>query len=102
MNENISVIGSSRFALGFRLLGIRNVTELEDYSGAEASFEKIIKETSGIVITEENTVSGLSSDFRRKIETSISPVVVVLSEKATQEGLRQMIKRAIGVDLLEK
>ena len=103
MNQNnIAVIGDSRFALGFRLLGIRKVVELEDYSDVESSFEGMMKEVPGIIITEENTVSRLSSELRRRIETSVLPVVVVLSEKATQEGLRQMIKKAIGVDLLEK
>jgi vacuolar-type H+-ATPase subunit F/Vma7 len=42
----------------------------------------------------------LEPTFRRTVENLITPVVVVLSTKSqAQENLRDMIKKAIGIDL---
>ena len=98
--SEIAVIGSSEFALGFQLAGIRNVVELKDN---ENPLEKIKGLTSrpevSIIVTEENLMKKVSEDERMKLEALIKPVIVVLSRELAAEGLRKSIIKAIGVDL---
>ena len=54
----------------------------------------------GVIVTNEESLNKLEPNFGRMVENLITPVVVVLSTKsATQENLRDMIKKAIGIDL---
>ncbi|MBI4152948.1 hypothetical protein HY497_00350 [Candidatus Woesearchaeota archaeon] len=54
----------------------------------------------GIVIIDQETFDGLSERLKEDITSSIKPVFVVASARP-QEGLRNMIIRSIGVDLLK-
>ncbi len=95
---DIAVVGSTKFVLGFQLSGIRQTFEVEgDY------YKKIkdimAKENIGIMVTEENIMKQLDDHDRNDIESSVRPVVIVLSEEASSESLRKMIRKSIGIDL---
>ena len=46
--------------------------------------------------------SDLSRTVRQNVETSVEPVLVTLGGGAAAGGLREQIKRAIGIDLMEE
>ena len=94
--KKIIAVGDSNFTLGFRLLG---ADEQAVESDPKAAFEAAMSEEYGIIITNEDAVSRLSPDFRRKVEASISPVVVVVDKS---ESLRAEIVRALGIDLWQQ
>jgi len=98
--SEIAVIGSSEFALGFQLAGIRNVVELgENENPSEKIKELTCKPEISIIVTEENLMKKVSEDERMKLEALIKPVIVVLSRELAAENLRKSIIKAIGVDL---
>ena len=53
-------------------------------------------------LTNEKALEKDDPNFRRNVENSISPVTVVLStDMAAQQNLRDMIRKAIGIDLMK-
>ena len=99
--SEIVVIGGNEFNLGFQLAGIRNIVEVDEQ--AEHKFKEAFENpATGIIITDDKTVQKLSSHFRELVEMSAKPSVVVLSLEGKDENLRQMIIKAIGVDVWEK
>jgi V/A-type H+/Na+-transporting ATPase subunit F len=101
----IAVLGTSEFTLGFRLAGIRNVTDVTntpdktdapDREAAELMGAKDV----GIVIIDQKTFDNASEGTKEDMTNSIKPVFVVVSDQP-QEELRKMIIRSIGVDLMK-
>lgn len=94
----ISVAGSSKFVLGFQLAGIRKTYEIE--SDPYLKIKKIMEdENTGIIIAEEELMKKMDERDRNEIEESVKPVVIVISEESSSEGLRKMIRKSIGIDL---
>ena len=105
MSQEIAVVGSPDFTTGFRLAGVRrfeNVTDDEKPSELDSAVEEVLEaEDIGIIVMHQDDLEYLSRDVRETVETSIEPTVVVLGGGA-QSGLREQIKRAIGIDLMSE
>lgn len=95
----IVVIGTPKFVLGFRLAGVRKIIEAED-NPLNKIKEIMADPNVGIIIADSETISKLDEYDRLDIESSVKPVVIVLSEEATSDSLRKMIRKSIGVDLM--
>ena len=104
MSQEIGVIGSPEFTTGFRLAGIRefaNVPEEEKPDALDAAVTEMLEDDGvGIVVMHEDDLEHLSRTVRRDVETSVEPVLVTLGSAAGGGGLRDQIKRAIGIDLM--
>lgn len=98
MLEDIAVIGSDDFCLGFKLAGVKETIVTED--DYEEKIEELYESDYGIVITDHNDFQELSKSLRRKLKVSVSPIFVTLSSESGDEALESKIKEAIGVDLL--
>ncbi|MCB9362847.1 hypothetical protein H6504_05410 [Candidatus Woesearchaeota archaeon] len=95
--KEIAIIGDAQFALGFRLAGVRKVFETED---AEKVLEELLEDTAvGLVIISEKAKDSLSYKMQMKMEKIISPVTVVVGRTGSDDDLRRMIKKSIGVDM---
>lgn len=95
--KEIAVVGSEEFTLGFRLAG---VTEIHDRSEYEETIQELVsRDDLGIVIAESGDLEELPDRTRRKVEESVDPVVVPLSEKAESERLNEKIRTVIGADI---
>jgi V/A-type H+/Na+-transporting ATPase subunit F len=92
----LAVLGKNDFALGFRLAGIRNVSDYHDHDNIT---NLLGNSEIGVVIIDQATFDNLSDNVKEEVINSIKPVFVVVSAKP-QEELRRMIIRSIGVDLL--
>jgi V/A-type H+-transporting ATPase subunit F len=106
MSQEIAVIGSPEFTTGFRLAGVRKFADVPDEEKDDrlddAVTEMLSDDDVGIVVMHDDDLSHLSRGVRQDAETSVEPVMVTLGGAAGSGGLREQIKRAIGIDLMEE
>lgn len=96
MSDNIVAVGSEDFTFGYEIAGVKAYSEND--------FHKAIskQEGAGIVILDSKVYEKLSQKDKLMIDTLIKPLVVIMSEDNTKgSNLREMIIRALGVDLLK-
>ena len=95
--SEIVALGGSEFILGFQLVGIRTI---ETDNQVNNKVEEILENKKiGILLIDKNTVNKLDENLKEKLIESVKPVAVVVSEEESQEELKKMIKKSIGVDL---
>lgn len=97
--KSIAVIGQEEFTIGFRLAGVQKVFGKENYR--ERIQELIGREDIGIVVAEGRDIKELPDRIKKKVEASVDPVVVTLSEETESSKLQDKIQRVIGIDLSE-
>ena len=106
MSQEIAVVGAPDFTTGFRLAGVRKFAEIPDDEKDdeldEAVDEMLTDDDVGIVVMHDEDLDHLSRGVRQDVETSVEPVLVTLGGGAGSSGLREQIKRAIGIDLMEE
>ncbi|WP_290818313.1 V-type ATP synthase subunit F [Halovivax sp.] len=105
MSQEIAVVGSPEFTTGFRLAGVRrfeNVPDDEKPAELDDAVETVLDDEGvGIVVMHDEDLEHLSRSVRGTVETSVEPVVVTIGGGGGG-GLREQIKRAIGIDLMEE
>lgn len=105
MAQEIAVVGSPTFTTGFRLAGVREFAEVpEEDKPTEldaAVEETMADDTVGIVVMHEDDLEYLSREVRQEVNRSVEPVVVTLGGGTGSGDLREQIKRAIGIDLMD-
>jgi V/A-type H+-transporting ATPase subunit F len=106
MSQEIAVVGSPDFTTGFRLAGVRrfeSITDDEKDERLDDAVEEVLEDEGvGIVVMHDDDVADLSRTVRQRVETSVEPVVVTLGGGTGSGNLREQIKRAIGIDLMEE
>ncbi|SDY00825.1 V-type ATP synthase subunit F [Halobellus clavatus] len=106
MSQEIAVVGSPDFTTGFRLAGVRKFETVADDEKDEQLDEAVSTvledDDVGIVVMHDDDLDHLSRSVRNAVETSIEPTLVTLGGGAGAGGLRDQIKRAIGIDLMEE
>jgi len=106
MSQEIAVAGSPEFTTGFRLAGVRkfaNVPEEDKPGEFDDAVEGLLNdEEVGILVLHQDDMDHLSRDVRQAVEDSVEPATVTLGGGAASGGLRDKIKRAIGIDLMEE
>ena len=107
MSQEIAVIGAPDFTTGFRLAGVHvfeNVRDDEKNAQLDDAVERVMaREDVGIVIMHAEDMEYLSPGTKRTVTESIEPTVVTLGGGAAGgSGLREQIKRAIGIDLMDE
>ncbi|MEA5389043.1 V-type ATP synthase subunit F [Haloarculaceae archaeon H-GB11] len=106
MSQEIGVIGSPEFTTGFRLAGVRKFADVPDDDKDDqlddAVEEMLTDDDVGIVVMHDDDLDHLSRGIRKDVETSVEPVLVTLGGGTGSGGLREQIKRAIGIDLMEE
>ena len=103
MSQEIAVVGSPDFTTGFRLAGVRKfqtVSDDEKDEELDAAVETALEDDDvGIIVMHDADMEYLSRGAREAVETSIEPTLVTVGGGAGS-GLRDQIKRAIGIDLM--
>jgi V/A-type H+-transporting ATPase subunit F len=106
MSREVAVIGSPDFTTGFRLAGVRkfeNVPADEKSAELDDAVTRTLEDDDvGIVVLKNDDMEYLSRNVRREVETSVEPTLVTLGGGAGSGGLREQIKRAIGIDLMDE
>lgn len=94
----LAAIGGSEFVVGFQLAGIRKTIEIDEDIMSQINDLKEDKDI-GIVVIDQNTLEKLDLIERDEIEESINPVFIPISTEVSQDSLKKLIKKSIGVDL---
>ena len=106
MSNEIAVVGSPDFTTGFRLAGVRKCENVPDEKKDEQLDDAVMAtledDDVGIIVMHDDDVGHLSRQARQAVEGSVEPVLVTLGGGAGSGGLREQIKRAIGIDLMEE
>ena len=106
MSQEIAVVGSPEFTTGFRLAGVRRFRNVPDDEKADAlddAVEGVLGDDDvGIVVMHDDDLEHLSRNVRASVEGSVEPTLVTLGGGAGSGNLRDQIKRAIGIDLMEE
>jgi len=106
MSQEIAVVGSPDFTTGFRLAGVRKFATVPDDEKDEQLDEAVTgvleDDDVGIIVMYDEDLDHLSRTVRESVEGSIEPVLVTLGGGAGSGGLREQIKRAIGIDLMDE
>lgn len=95
--KEIAVIGDEEFTLGFELAGVNQIYGAENFH--ENMEELLEKDEVGIVIANSRDIEELPARVKKRVEESVEPVIVELSEEPGTEKLGEKIKRAIGIDI---
>ena len=98
MNE-IAVVGSPEFTLGFQLAGISNLHNPEGDEETSKVFRNLLSTKGvGIVVVDSAVLASLPERLRDRLSESVTPTVLGIG---TEEDttLRETIRKAIGVDL---
>ncbi len=94
----ISIAGYGDFVKGFRMLGVKDIVVLRE--GEESMLERLIDEDKSLIIIDGRAFEKLKPFVKDKMITSKKPLFFVLHpEKAEDESLRLMIKRALGIEM---
>ncbi|WP_276299427.1 V-type ATP synthase subunit F [Halorussus lipolyticus] len=106
MSQEIAVVGSPEFTTGFRLAGVRkfeNVPDDEKETELDDAVSRVLEDDNvGIVVMHDEDLDYLSRQVRQEVETSVEPTMVSIGGGAGSGGLREKIKRAIGIDLMDE
>jgi V/A-type H+-transporting ATPase subunit F len=106
MSKEIAVVGSPDFTTGFRLAGVRKAVSVPDDEKDERLDDEVSDlldaDDVGILVMHDPDLEHLSRNVRQNVERSVDPVLVALGGGAASSGLREQIKRAIGIDLMEE
>ncbi|MBS3133528.1 V-type ATP synthase subunit F [Candidatus Woesearchaeota archaeon] len=93
----IAVIGREDFCLGFRLAGIKKIIETEKPQEAISAVKQ--DASVGVVVFDENLLERLDADEKEALEDSLKPIYITLSTRASEDTLKKMIRKSIGVEL---
>lgn len=97
-----AVLGERELAIGFRLIGIKDVIEVTPATAA-AEFQKALaNEAYSLVVASESVRRALTESQRAQAEGSLHPLVVFVPSPTGEyemESLATLAKRVLGVSL---
>lgn len=95
--KKIAAIGKVEFTTGFRLAGIQEIYNPDNYK--EQIQELLDSEELGIIIAKQTEVEELPNRIQNRVQNNVDPVVVSLSQDGESVHLQEKIKKAIGADI---
>jgi V/A-type H+-transporting ATPase subunit F len=106
VKAKLLVIGDEPLAIGFRLAGVENVIQAskDDFQRKlEAALEN--KEF-GVIVVNELMFNTIDWKLRKRIETNPYPIIIKIPDisGSSEEGesIRELVKRALGIDITTK
>lgn len=96
---DIAVIGKSEFVVGFRLAGIRKTFDVRDAKELEDRIRQCMSDRDlGVIVLHADDLKNLSPGMQKTVDESVEPTFIAIGGRE-ESGLREKIRRAIGVDL---
>lgn len=93
------MIGKSEFVVGFRLAGVKKTYDVSSDKDLEEKVRQCMDDDDcGIVVLHADDICKLPVSMQRAIDESVEPTFIAIGGRE-EVGLRDKIKRAIGVDL---
>lgn len=98
--KKIAVIGDTDFNIGFRLVGIRDIYDVESDEDIIKAVEDVMRgKDIGVVVIRHDFLKKLPFALRKEVDESVEPTFVAVGGEGGAEEIREKIRRAIGVDL---
>ncbi|MCD4848862.1 MAG: V-type ATP synthase subunit F [Candidatus Aegiribacteria sp.] len=99
----IAFLGDADSVLGFRALGVETIVP-DDADDARKQFERLVKHKTSVIMITEKMMDYLQEQMEEVMHMAI-PAVVVLpgitgTLKRGEDTIRELIIRAVGVDLM--
>lgn len=95
----IAVIGKSEFVTGFRLAGVRKTFDVRSDKELEETVRNCMSDKDiGIIVLHTDDFGKLPAPLQKVADESVEPTFIAIGGKE-ETGLREKIRRAIGVDL---
>jgi V/A-type H+-transporting ATPase subunit F len=95
----IAVVGKSEFVAGFKLAGIRKTFDVKNDKDLEVTIRQCLTDSNlGIIVLHTDDIRKLPASLQKTLDESIEPTFIAIGGKE-ESGLREKVKRAIGVDL---
>jgi len=95
----IGVIGNDLFTIGFRLVGIEKWFNVSKEMPVGNAIKTALQDKEiGVLVIHDEDWKELDTSFRKKLSNSVKPTVIAIGAEV-DEGLRDRIKTAVGVDL---
>ncbi len=96
---DIAVIGKGDFVVGFRLAGIRKTYEARSDKELEDRVRQCMADRSlGVIVLNADDMKKLPPGLQKAVDESVEPTFIAIGGRE-ESGLREKIRRAIGVDL---
>lgn len=95
----IAVLGNDDFVTGFQLAGVKKIFAVEEKELDSKVSEVMGIENVGVLVIKEEDYRKLGVSVKKKLDKTLAPVVVTLAGKEEKEGLKELIKKCVGVDL---
>lgn len=95
----IGVVGNDLFTIGFRLVGIEKWFNVSEEVPVNDAIQTALKDKKiGVLVIHDEDWKELEASLRKKLSNSVKPTVIAIGAEV-DEGLRDRIKTAVGVDL---
>jgi len=95
----IGVIGNDLFTIGFRLVGIEKWFNVSKEMPVGNAIKTALQDKEiGVLVIHDEDWKELDTSLRKKLSNSVKPTVIAIGAEV-DEGLRDRIKTAVGVDL---
>ncbi len=95
----IAVIGKSDFVAGFRLAGVRKTYDVRDEKELEETVRKCMGDRNlGVIVLHADDLKRMPPGLQKTVDESVEPTFIAIGGRE-ESGLREKIRRAIGVDL---
>ncbi len=99
----IAFIGDADSVLGFKALGVETIVPEGPDEAAEA-FRRLIREKTSVIMVTENMLDSISEQIEEASHKPIPSVIVLPgvtgSQHRGEDTIRNLILRAVGVDLM--
>ena len=93
----IAVIGRQDFCLGFRLAGIQKIFETDSPRESIKSLKD--QPEVGVVVFDQTLNEKLEPEELQDLEDSLKPIYLWLSAEASEDSLKKMVRKSIGVEI---
>lgn len=93
----IAVIGKEDFCLGFRLAGISKIFETNNPQQAISQIKQ--DQETGVVVFDQSLMEKLDEDEQKELEDSLKPIFLNVSTEASEDSLKKMVRKSIGVEI---
>ena len=96
------VLGERELAIGFRLIGLKDVVEVTPENAVERFQQAMNQGTYNLVIASQSIRARLSESQRAHADSSLSPLVVFVPTPTGDfevESINALAKRVLGVTL---
>tara|TARA_X000001036_G_scaffold411226_1_gene423748 strand:+ start:1579 stop:1878 length:300 start_codon:yes stop_codon:yes gene_type:complete len=95
----IGIVGNDLFTIGFRLVGIEKWFNVSDDVPVDDAIKTaLLDKEIGVLVIHDEDWKKLDASLRKKLSNSVKPTVIAIGADV-DEGLRDRIKTAVGVDL---